>query len=535
MGNLCLLVKIDFINLLKINNLKSNKSNDNKKMIAFAIICTIILGFIGYFIYNISSGIITLLIEYNNPNFRPEIVLLGGFFLSILITLFTSIYKAPSYLFHLRDFDILTSLPIKDSTILVSKIVGMLYTNYFFSFFIMVIPAIAYHVQLGDYPLFGLVLFLLFLTTPLLPITISTIISYVLGGISSKIKYKNLILIFGSMVLLIGYMVLMIKIQSSSTYFIENGSSIIRIIETMYPPNYYFVDALKNCNIISLIIFSLYSLVPFAIFILIFSKGFRKINSRMKGIGSASTYSVEKIKSSSPIKALVNREFRRYFGTYSYIVNTSFSLVMLVVASAALILFGVDKVGDFLDVEIIMNIIQLQTLFFILLILLLTCTTYCSISLEGENLWILKSNPIEEKDIFKSKIYMNTILNTPITVFSFILLAVYFKFDLVFSIISVVGIIAFTFLVAIIGLVANLMFPNLNWKNEVAVVKRSASMFVTWIAIAIYLGSFFIVGSFTNFNNVDLFILLAVLITVFIDLVIWKWLKVKGSEIFRSL
>jgi ABC-2 type transport system permease protein len=84
-------------------------------------------------------------------------------------------------------------------------------------------------------------------------------------------------------------------------------------------------------------------------------------------------------------------------------------------------------------------------------------------------------------------------------------------------------------------LVANLMFPNLNWKNEVAVVKRSASMFFTWIAIAIYLGVFFIVGTLTNFNNVDLFILLAVLITVFIDLVIWKWLEVKGSEIFRSL
>ncbi len=535
MGNLGLLLKIDLINLLKINNLKSNKSNDNKKMIAFAIICTIILGFIGYFIYNISSGIITLLIEYNNPNFRPEIVLLGGFFLSILITLFTSIYKAPSYLFHLRDFDILTSLPIKDSTILISKIVGMLYTNYFFSFFIMVIPAIAYHVQLGRYPLFGLVLFLLFLTTPLLPITISAIISYILGGISSKIKYKNIILIFGSMVLLIGYMILMMKIQSSSTYFIKNGSSIIRTIETVYPPNFYFVDALKNCNIISLIIFSLYSLVPFAIFILIFSKGFRKINSRMKGISRASTYSVGKIKSYSLIRALVNREFRRYFGIYSYIVNTSFSLVMLVVASAALILFGVDKVGDFLDVEIIMNIIQMQILFFILLILLLTCTTYCSISLEGENLWILKSNPIEEKDIFKSKIYMNTILNTPITVFSFILLAAYFKFDLVFSIISVIGIIAFAFLVAIIGLVANLMFPNLNWKNEVAVVKRSASMFFTWIAIAIYLGVFFIVGTLTNFNNVDLFILLTVLITVFIDLVIWRWLKVKGSEIFRLL
>ncbi|MBS5787355.1 MAG: ABC transporter permease [Clostridioides difficile] len=534
MENLGLLIKIDLINSLKLNNLASKKDS-NKKFIPLVVLSMILIGFIGFYVYKMSVGILDILIKNNNPIMGPEILLLAGFLLSVLTTLLTSIYRAPSYLFQLRDFDILTSLPISDSVILTSKIVSMLYTNYFFSFFLMIIPSIAYYIKIGDNPLFGLVIVLLFIAAPLLPITISAIISYILGGLSSKIKYKNIVMILGSMFLLVVYMLFMMKIQNSSDYFLKNGASVITLVKRVYPPSYYFIDSLVNMSISSIILFLICSIVPFAAFVFIFSRSFRKINSNMKGRSVSSKYSLDKIKSSSPVKALVIREFRRYFGIYSYIINTSVGLVLLIVASVSLILFGVNKVGEFINIEIILNTIQIQILIFILIVILLSCTTYCSISLEGNNLWILKSNPIEEKDIFKSKIFMNTIITVPISLINFIILAIYFKFNLAFSFISIIGIIFFSILVAIIGLVSNLLFPNLEWKNEVAVVKRSASMLMTWISISIYMGVLFVINLVVNFNNLNFFMLFAIIITIIVDYVLWKWLKFKGVNILRHL
>lgn len=534
MEKLGLLIKIDLINSLKLNDLVSNKDS-NKKFIPLVVLSMILIGFIGFYDYKMSVGILDILIEDNNPIMGPEILLFVGFLFSILTTLLTSIYRAPSYLFQLRDFDILTSLPIKDSVILTSKIVSMLYTNYFFSFFLMIIPSMAYYIKIGGNPLFGLVIVLLFIATPLLPITISAIISYFLGGLSSKIKYKNIVLILGSMFLLVVYMYFMMKIQNSSEYFLKNVASVITLVKRVYPLSYYFLDSLVNISISSIILFLICSIVPYAAFVFIFSRSFRKINSNMKGRSVSSKYSLDKIKSSSPVKALVIREFRRYFGIYSYIINTSVGLVLLIVASVSLILFGVNKVGEFINIEIILNTIQVQILIFILIVIILSCTTYCSISLEGNNLWILKSNPIEEKDIFKSKIFMNTIITVPISLISFIILAIYFKFNLAFSFISIIGILFFSILVAIIGLLSNLLFPNLEWKNEVAVVKRSASMLMTWISISIYMGVLFVINLVVNFNNLNLFMLFAIIITIIVDIVLWKWLKIKGVNILRHL
>ena len=52
----------------------------------------------------------------------------------------------------------------------------------------------------------------------------------------------------------------------------------------------------------------------------------------------------------------------------------------------------------------------------------LTCTTGSSISIEGKNLWILKSSPLEVKDIFISKIAVNIILLVPAIIFDTIML-----------------------------------------------------------------------------------------------------------------
>ena len=60
-------------------------------------------------------------------------------------------------------------------------------------------------------------------------------------------------------------------------------------------------------------------------------------------------------------------------------------------------------------------------------LIMMTCTTSVSLSLEGKNLWILKSLPITKEEIYKGKMLFNLLLQIPTALISSALLAVRFR------------------------------------------------------------------------------------------------------------
>ncbi len=95
--------------------------------------------------------------------------------------------------------------------------------------------------------------------------------------------------------------------------------------------------------------------------------------------------------------------------------------------------------------------------------------------------------PIKEIDIFKGKIGLNLLITIPISIICFILISLRMKFDFNFILIGSLVIISVELLVAILGLFLNLLYPNFDWKNEVAVVKRSFSMIAVMLISALYI------------------------------------------------
>ncbi len=180
-----------------------------------------------------------------------EMLLIFGFGLSTLTTIVTSLYKTSSYLFQAKDLDLLTSLPIKESTVLASKILMLVGANYLFSSICMIIPAVVYFFNSDVSITYFPYLILLFLALPLLPIVASSIIFMFIGQISSRIKYKNLVLIIGSIILMLLYTLLMTRLNSMSVEMLKNSVSILETIRKIYPPIYYFVDALKTGSVVS--------------------------------------------------------------------------------------------------------------------------------------------------------------------------------------------------------------------------------------------------------------------------------------------
>lgn len=533
MSNLSLLINTNLINDFGFNKIRNSETKDKVKIASVALMFITCFVFLGYYIFKMCFMLSDLLLNQN----KLELLLVLGFISGVLFSLITSIYKVPSYLFNSKDFELLRSLPIKESTILTSKIIMLVFTNYLFLIPCMFIPGIVYFIKSDISWIFFVYLACSFLVTPLIPIIISSVISFFIGNISSKFKYKNAILIVGSIALLVAYIAMIGHMDTIAQKLLENSSSIIEAVSKLYPPVNYYVEGLQNNSFLDILMFIVISIVPFIIFIILFAKIFKTLNSKMNESYKANNYELRELKTSSSTVALITKEFNRYFSSYIYVLNTSIGVILLPIFSIAIVVFGAEKINLLLNLNIDTNMIKPQIILMVLFMIITSCTTHCSISLEGKNLWVLKSLPIKVTSIFKSKIFMNLILITPVAIVSFIPIAMKLKFDTYFIMIMTATILAVSIFTALIGIIANLIFPNLEWKNEVAVVKTSISVMVTIFGSMIYLGSFVFISYFIKIeiNQINMYLLVSTIITFTINIFLWMFIKTKGVKIFKNL
>ncbi|WP_164690269.1 putative ABC transporter permease subunit [Paraclostridium sordellii] len=530
MSNLGLLLKISFLNTIGINKLRESSKGENIKKISIGILILFSIIVLMGSMFSLMLDLADMLKKVN----QMELLLVIGFLGAVIFNLVNSIYKAPSYLYQARDYEMLSSLPIKDSTIFASKLILLVSSNYLYSAFIMIIPSLVYFIK-GNYSFIYIInLLIMFITTPFIPIIISSLITYLIGRLSYNSRYKNSILIIGSILATLAIILLSYNMNNFLEVIINNSSSIIEISKKIYIQSYYFIDGLKNNNLVSVLIFSFLSITPFIIFILIFSKGFTKINSKMTEGHKVNDYKVKGLKSSKPIKALLNKELKRYFSSYIYVLNTSFGVILLGVLAVGIIILGKDKIATIINLSSYTSMFNVQITMIIMFCIFMSCTTSSSISLEGKNLWIIKSLPIDELDIFKSKLSINILLVLPIALISFLLISIKLKFSILYIIIMSILIIVSSFFIALYGLFINLLYPKLDYINEVEVVKRGLSSIISIFSSLAYLG---IYGAIYYFLKLDfnVLLILATTITLAMDLVLWKVIKTKGVNLFRNL
>ncbi|MBW4874521.1 MAG: ABC transporter permease, partial [Paeniclostridium sp.] len=146
MSNLGLLLKISFLNTIGINKLRESSKAENIKKISIGILILFSIIVLMGSMFSLMLDLADMLKKVN----QMELLLVIGFLGAVIFNLVNSIYKAPSYLYQARDYEMLSSLPIKDSTIFASKIILLVSSNYLYSAFIMIIPSLVYFIK-GNY------------------------------------------------------------------------------------------------------------------------------------------------------------------------------------------------------------------------------------------------------------------------------------------------------------------------------------------------------------------------------------------------
>ena len=309
MSNLASLLKVAFYNTTGINSLSKNiKEGKEKKKLIFTSFMVV---FIGLTLVLMSSTYSYGLAEVLKPMGQLQLLLLFAVIISSVIIMFTYIYKAPGVLFSAKDYELLSSLPIKSSTVLCSKLMEMMIINYIFTSLIMVPVSIVYFISSGNTSwTFFLVMLIGLIFIPMIPVVLASIIAMIIYYISSKFKHKNAmsIIIGLSAVMLILYA--SIRMNDIINYFMLNSESIVEGFGKVYPPAQYLAEAMVDFNLMSLVKFIAVSIIPFSIFIAVFSRIFGKINKILGENYRKSNYKLGQLKTSSQLSALTKGELR---------------------------------------------------------------------------------------------------------------------------------------------------------------------------------------------------------------------------------
>lgn len=538
MSNLFILLKNSFINSTGINSLSKgvSTSNEKKKLLITTATLLLIAAVICFMSTTYSIALATVL----KPMGYLDLILIVAVLFSCILSFITSIYKAQGTLFSSKDYDLLMALPIRNSTILTSKILSLMSINYIGTALVIVPASIVYFIYNGSLSwIFFSILIIGLIFIPMIPIISASIIAVAITFVSSRFKHKNIVTTVVGMIAFLLIMILSMNMQNYINEFIANSDSIVKGLSSIYLPAMYLKEALVNYDIFALIKFILISIVPFLIFILVFSKTFKVINGKLSESYKKANYKVSKLEASSVIKSLITQELRRYFATPIYVMNTAFGMVLLVAASIETLFVSKETLVEFLGYPEIANMIPVEILVFLVFTIGLSCTTNSSISLEGNRLWILKSLPIEPNDIFKGKIITNLIITIPASIIANVFFYIGLKFDIKYLIFNLVISIVFAIVSAILGIIINLYFPKMEWTNPTTVVKQSASVMITILGILILIlvvvaVSVVLVKVFniTNMMIILSSVLIIFLIALFVSI---KVLNNIGSEKFNRL
>lgn len=534
MSNLLVILKNSFINNTGINSLANgiNGGKEKKKL----LFSTFMLIFIGALICFMSTTYSLMMAEALQEIGYLDLLLVMAILVSCMLGLFTSIYKAQGVLFNAKDYDLLMSLPIKNTTILASKIISLMSINFISSALILIPASIVYFRYNGSLSwMYFLILTISLIFVPMIPIVAASIIAVIITFISSRFKHKNIATVIVGMIILLGIMAVSFNSQKYVNEFIANSESIVNGLSSIYPPALYLKNALINIDFISLVKFIIISIIPFMIFIFVFSKTFKIINGKLSETYRRANYKVGSLEEKSILKALMIQELRRYIATPIYIFNTAFAMVLLVAASVVNLFLSREQILVLLGYQGMEDLIPMMALVLMVFTIGLSCTTNSSISLEGNRLWIIKSLPIDTVKIFKGKILMNLIITVPATIISNILLFIGLNYEIKYLIFNLVISLIFSLLSPGVGLIGNLYFPKLDWKNPTVVVKQSTSVFITMVFVMATIGLGIGAVYLFRISNFIMFLSIVAIILLVMLVVGWEVLINQGVTKFKEL
>lgn len=459
--------------------------------------------------------------------------------LTVVLGVISSVFAVVSGIYNAKDNDLLLSMPIPPHMIVFARMLSCWVVTLLMQLAVL-LPA--FFIYCRYYSLSaGLVLqwIIVSLAVSLAALTLSCIFGWAVAIIASKLKGKSIVRVLIALVFIAVYYVFYFNLNKMLGELARNALTIGVTIRKAVYPIYAFGMAFSGNWIFTATVLAA-SLLIFSIAFYMIARSFTSIATRSSG-EKKKAFSGKTGKKSDISSALLRKEFKRYISSSNYMLNASIGTFLMPIAAVALIIKG----GDIRTV--LEQLLQGSDVpsGFLGLICAVTLMFMCamndisapSLSLEGNTYWVLRSLPIDMKDVAKAKIKLHLILTAvPFAVLLLAAIAV-LKLDLLSIALSVALPMSFMLLQAYGGLAANIKFPRMDWINETAAVKQGASTLIGLMGSIIIAGATIALYFTVLWQYLDprIYALIASLLFALMALLLRTWIMRKGIKVMESL
>lgn len=507
---------------------RSGKKRSTKGLIGYTLFYLALFAFLAIIFASVAVMLCKPLLEARMGWLYWCIMSLIGLFFGV----FGSVFNTYATLYQAKDNDLLFSFPLPASTILISRLTGVYAMGLMYLSLVM-IPTLVVWLIYAPLTILGAInAFLIPIVLSILVLFFSVIVGWISSLVVTRVKRKNIMTVLLTLLFIGAYYYLYGRAYSLLQSIIVNTEVFGSKVKAYLYPLHHMGLAAEG-SVVSMLIFTSIVFVSFLILFLILSRSFLKTATTNIG-RSKSKKKKQSINARSVNSALLYKELKRFTSSSLYMLNCGMGIILMPLS----VFFIFWKKAEILPLLSLLSScdIALISIAIICLLVAFDDITSPSISLEGKNLWILKTLPVSGSDVLMAKLKMHLLLTLIPAIFPLVALFIIVKPSLFFSIFLVLVPVLFVTLNACIGLFCNLKMPDFNWTNEVVPIKQSGSVMISllsgWIIVTLLGVLYFVLR---NVLDARLFILLVSLILLVIDVVFIKYLNNTGAKIFEGL
>ena len=271
---------------------------------------------------------------------------------SLAIFVFT-LFKAGPVLFAAGDYDMLTALPVRPFSIIVSRLLHMYVSSLMLSLLTMIPSCLLYGWMAGPSPWFYAAAVISVLFVPLVPLTAASLLGTLIMAAGSRVKHKNILIIFLSLVCTMGVLALSLLFSfRAEDMNMADMAGMIKLgvdqVNRIYPLAGMYTAGIVDGNIAG---FPAISLGVFLLFSALVQWKYVSISSALHSHAAKKNYRMQAQKKSSLLKALYIKEIKRYFASNIYVLNTLIGYILMVAIAVMLAFTGIDKLEGYLTMS----------------------------------------------------------------------------------------------------------------------------------------------------------------------------------------
>lgn len=509
---------------------RKNKKNTPLAKVGVAILLVYIIAVFAFMFGGLFSQLAVPFHEGGIDWFYFAIAIL----LSSVMMLVGSVFTAYAQLYNARDNDLLLSMPIPSHIILASRMASLYIINFVLGAAVLVPAGAVWGAICGMNVTTGVLYVLTTLLLPFFALSLSCILGALIAVISSRIRAKSAVTTIISLAFLAVYFLFISRMNNYVAALIANGEALADKISAALPL-LWMAQGIADGNIVYFLLSILCVAALFAAVYALLSAFFIKIVTRNTGFAKR-RYVAGKAKASSVQNALFRRELARFTSSPTYMMNGALGAVFVVAMPIVLIIrrdilnMLVTSFGFTADMTAAAASAAICFL----------CTTVmisaASVSLEGRNIQLIQSMPVQTSEIMRAKLKLHLAIALPPTVIAQIVLLVMLRPGIMGALALIITPLVFVYFGDVNGLALNLKFPKLDWINEASAVKQSMSTFIAMMGPMAICGLLILpYMALASFISAPLCMLMCAALFAVISALLRRYIMTRGCTIFAHL